>query len=221
MSIKKGLDNYINYFLDILLLLSIVLTIFSSYIIWFVLPRGTGLHGWQHCQLEGYGGGNIGIAFGLPRYTWVDIHNWAAVALLLIVILHVILHLKWFIQTTKKIVKGFVKPLWQLIEQYIVSIALLILCIFQGISGAVIWLILPRGELDYPAMIIGHGRTFWGLQRNIWVDLHAWIAVIIVSVTIIHLIINWGWVVATSKKICHGIQRPFRKKGDIDVTNQS
>ncbi|MFA5604866.1 MAG: hypothetical protein WC970_03245, partial [Dehalococcoidales bacterium] len=59
------------------------------------------------------------------------------------------------------------------------------------------------------------------LQRDTWVDLHAWIAVIIVSIVIIHLIINRGWVVATSKNIFNGIQGLFQKKGDINVTNQS
>ncbi|HAS05193.1 MAG TPA: hypothetical protein DCR71_05540 [Dehalococcoidia bacterium] len=71
------------------------------------------------------------------------------------------------------------------------------------------------------AMLSDNGRTFWILQRDTWVDLYAWIAIIIVSIVIIHLIINWGRVVATSKKLFHGIQGLFEKKGDINVTNQS
>jgi hypothetical protein len=50
-------------------------------------------------------------------------------------------------------------------------------------------------------MILGTGRTFWGLQRNVWVDLHAWVAVAILSIIVIHLIVNWSWVLATSKKL--------------------
>ncbi len=220
MSIKKGLENYINYFLNIVLFLSVILTIYSSYIIWFVLPRGTGLHGFSKCLQEGYGYGNVNIAHGLPRFTWVDIHNWASVSLIIIIILHVILHLSWFKQTTKKIMNSFLNPAWHLIEEYVVSIVLLILFVFQGVSGIVMWLIVPRGELDYTAMISDRGRIFWGLQRDVWADLHAWIAVVIISIIIIHLIINWKWVVAVSNNIFHGILKPFKKKGDIDVTNQ-
>ena len=141
---KHNLKKYTDYFLDILLTLSVLATLAAGYIIWFVLPRGTGLHGFDKCLQEGYGYGNIDIALGLPRFIWVDIHNWAAVALLIIVILHVILHISWFIETTKKM-SCFVKPVWQLIEQYILSIALLILFIFEGVSGFILWIILPRG----------------------------------------------------------------------------
>jgi len=221
MIYRHNLKKYTDYFLDILLALSVLVTLVAGYIIWFVLPRGTGLHGFEKCMQEGYGYGNIDIALGFPRFIWVDIHNWAAVALLVIIILHVILHISWFIQTTKKIANRFVKSAWHLTEQYIASIVLMALFIFEGISGFILWVILPRGVLDYNPMLSDNGRTFWILQRDTWVDLHAWIAVIIVSIVIIHLIINRGWVVATSKNIFNGIQGLFQKKGDINVTNQS
>jgi hypothetical protein len=220
MSIKKGLENYINYFLNIVLFLSVILTIYSSYIIWFVLPRGTGLHGFSKCLQEGYGYGNVNIAHGLPRFTWVDIHNWAAVALLLLIIIHLMLHLKWFAGTTKNIIRGYVLPVWHLTERYITSIVLMILFLFEGLSGFVIWVVLPRGALDYNPMTSDHGRTFWSLQRDVWVDLHAWLAVVIISITLIHLIINWRWIVEVSGSILKAIYKPFQKKGATNVTNQ-
>ena len=53
--------------------------------------------------------------------------------------------------------------------------------------------ILPRGADDYFEMIAGIGRTFWGLQRDVWSDLHAWIAVVITAIIIIHVAIHWRW----------------------------
>ena len=44
-------------------------------------------------------------------------------------------------------------------------------------------------------MIGGSGRMFLGLQRNEWLDLHAWIAVTIAAVVIIHLVIRWRWII--------------------------
>ena len=62
-------------------------------------------------------------------------------------------------------------------------------------------------------MKTGVGRTFWGLQRNVWLDLHGWIAVTILAI-ITHLIFNWKWVVGTSKNILKGVSiflaKPFR-----------
>jgi hypothetical protein len=63
-------------------------------------------------------------------------------------------------------------------------------------------------------MKTGVGRTFRGLQRNVWLDLHGWIAVTILAIIIIHLIFNWKWVVGTSKNILKGVSvflvKPFR-----------
>ena len=38
LKIKRDVKNFINYFLDIILALSIIVTLASSYMLWFVLP---------------------------------------------------------------------------------------------------------------------------------------------------------------------------------------
>ena len=45
------------------------------------------------------------------------------------------------------------------------------------------------------------GRTFWGIQRNVWVDIHAWVAASIAAIILVHLIMNWGWFVGTARRI--------------------
>ena len=176
--------------------------------LWFILPRGVGLHG---SGATFCGGGGIGIAgnyqafFGYFRYTWIDIHNWASVVLAFIILLHLILHWNWIVETTKRVASHLQRHTRKVLELYGSMVILLILFIFDCLSGLVLWLVLPRGARDYNQMLGGSGRTFLGLQRIVWLDLHAWVAVTIVSIIIIHLILNWNWVVGVSKKVYWGV----------------
>jgi hypothetical protein len=212
MKIKRVFKNYVNYFIDIVLALSVIVTLTSSFILWFVLPRGGGAHFYM-CAQSGYGfGGNYYTVFDWPRYVWIDIHNWASVILLAIVLLHIVMHWSWILETAKRAKSYFSGPVKKVSEQFIASVVLFILFMADCFTGFVVWLILPRGALDYNNMIVGAGRTFWGLQRNIWVDIHVWLAIAIISVIIIHIALNWKWVVNVSKKLFNRIIAPFSSK---------
>jgi hypothetical protein len=63
------------------------------------------------------------------------------------------------------------------------------------LSGFVLWLIIPRGVGNLVPTKNGFGRTFWGMQRNEWVDWHAWLAVFIIAIIVIHIVIHWRWIV--------------------------
>jgi hypothetical protein len=208
MKINIRIKNYINFVLDAILLLSIIVVLASSYILCFILPLGMGYHtigfpsSW--CNGDGTGiTGNYVTVFDWPRYTWIDIHNWAGLILLVIVLFHIILHWDWVVETTKRLRDYIVGPIRKVVERYVAFVTLLILFLFESLSGFIIWLILPRGELDHFDMVQGFGRTFWNLQRNVWVDLHAWMAITIVSVLIIHLVIHWRWIVTMIKGYIH------------------
>jgi hypothetical protein len=206
------LRRYTNFALDALLVLSISATLFSSYVVWFVLPHGIGLHGASgHCGGGGVGStGNVNLFLGLRRCTWITVHNWAAVVLFVIIMTHIILHWSWILETTKRISSHLFKSRRKVMELYGAALILFILFVFECLSGLVLWLVLPRGVGDYYRMIQGTGRTFLALQRNVWVDLHAWIAVTILAIIIVHLVLNWNWVVGVSKRIFWGALRPAR-----------
>jgi hypothetical protein len=160
----------------------------------------------EMCAGQGQGlGGNYYSVFGMSRYAWVEIHNWVSVILLGMIVLHLLMHLSWIVEMLKRTKSYFSGPVKKVTEQYVASITLFILFAADCFSGFVLWLILPRGSLDYYNMLSGSGRTFWGLQRNIWVDIHAWLATLIVAIIIIHIILNWRWVVSVSKKIFKGL----------------
>jgi hypothetical protein len=200
---SRGIKIFTNYILDTILLLSLMVTVLSSYVVWFVLPHGIGLHGGNsHCSGSGVGSsGNSQMFLGWCRNDWIEAHIWAAVVLAAIIITHILLHWGWIFATSKRITSHLQRPPGKVLELYSAALALLILFLFNGLSGLVILLVLPRGARDYNYMISGIGRTCLGLQRNVWVDLHAWVAVTIVSIIIIHLVLNWSWVVTVSRKI--------------------
>ena len=204
----RTMRKYVVYSLDGFLLLSAIAALASSYLLWFILPRGLGNHGGI---THGLGkAGNSQDVMGLVRYNWIEIHNWASVVFLAVVLIHIILHWNWIIKTTKRIRGHLHRSVSKVLEVYGSVVVLFVLFIFDCLSGFVIWLALPRGAGDYNSMKLGYGRTFLGLQRNVWVDLHAWVAVLIVAIIIVHLILNWNWVVGVTKKIFWGITSPLK-----------
>ena len=98
---------------------------------------------------------------GMRRYSWITIHNWAAVALFCIVMIHIILHWSWIVGTTKRITSNLQGSAIKVLELYGAALILFILFIFECLSGLVLWLVLPRGAADYNHMVQGTGRTFF------------------------------------------------------------
>jgi len=60
----------------------------SGFVLWLVLTRGTG-GGWR-------ARGDV-ASFIFARHTWLDIHHWAAIAVLCLVAIHLAFHYKWLI----------------------------------------------------------------------------------------------------------------------------
>lgn len=66
-------------------------------------------------------------------------------------------------------------------------------------TGLLIWLVLPAHSRD---------ATVWGWTRHDWGDLHAWIAVGLVSLLVLHLALNWNWVCSVVGKLCGQAGKP-------------
>jgi ABC-type dipeptide/oligopeptide/nickel transport system permease subunit len=82
-----------NYILALVMALLALFQAVSGFVLWLVLPRGGGYMG-------GRGTDGNGI-FLWPRDTWIDLHDWTAVALVVIVVVHIILHWGWIIRMTR------------------------------------------------------------------------------------------------------------------------
>ena len=67
----------------------------SGFILWLVLPRGGGYRGGRGLTTE--------ASFLWTRETWITLHDWVGVALVVVVLLHLVLHWHWIVYMTKKL----------------------------------------------------------------------------------------------------------------------
>lgn len=78
--------------------LAFLIQIISGFVLWVVLSRGGG-------------GGRLGDGgtntFIWNRHTWIDIHDWTAVALLVFIAIHIYMHWKWLYNQIKSLLKSF------------------------------------------------------------------------------------------------------------------
>jgi len=77
----------------------------SGFVLWLGFSTGGG----AGRSLGGGGGAGNLIFWELSRHTWLDIHDWAAVALLVLVLIHIILHWNWIVRMAKIIFQGLPK----------------------------------------------------------------------------------------------------------------
>jgi hypothetical protein len=78
-----------NYILALVMALLALCQAVSGFVLWVVLPRGY------------MGGRDTDSTFIWPRDSWINIHDWTAIALVVIVLVHVILHWGWIVRMTK------------------------------------------------------------------------------------------------------------------------
>ncbi|MFA5628643.1 MAG: DUF4405 domain-containing protein [Dehalococcoidales bacterium] len=208
--------NFYNYTMDFLLLYGSLTLLFSNIVLWFVLPASTGLGGIYRCDY-GYTGqgsvGNIEKVLSIGRFDWIEVHIWIAIILAIMVVVHILMHWDWSIESIKRVKNYTNTNKVAALERYVVNILMVVFSAFELLSGLVIWLILPRG-LGYQNLVhIGAGPTFWNLQRDEWRNLHDWAAVALVALIIIHVIIHWDWIT----KITMG---KFKGKKTKDATEK-
>ena len=86
------------WFLAIFMVLLGLVEAISGFVLWLGFPTGGGGGG------RGFGGGagagNLTF-WELSRHSWIDIHDWVAVALIIIVTIHFVLHWKWIVRVAK------------------------------------------------------------------------------------------------------------------------
>jgi hypothetical protein len=71
----------------------------SGFVLWFGLPHsGGGFQGGRGLRV-------VSQFWGLDRTAWTDLHDWAAVALIVIVIAHIAIHWKWWACIFKKAIR--------------------------------------------------------------------------------------------------------------------
>ena len=91
-------QNYVRF---ILMSVFSIIIVASGFVTWLILPRGG----------EGFRGGREALVsrtefLSLERHNWLDLHNWIGIALLVTVVIHVIVHRKWIVYMTRRLVSS-------------------------------------------------------------------------------------------------------------------
>jgi hypothetical protein len=87
---KRGSVNFVVDFISLVLLTALIVT---GWIIRFILPPGTGGSG--RLLHDGAGREHIRTLFSMSRHQWGDVHFYLAVAFIVSMIVHVVLHWDW------------------------------------------------------------------------------------------------------------------------------
>lgn len=153
----------------------------------------------------GYMGGRnpyYGIRIIFDRTGWEWIHTWLSLGMIAIALLHIILHWKWVVSTTKRVARDIFtrhksnmnSKGWQ---NVIVDGAIGVGFIISAISGVYFLFVgESRGGLVPDPMFL-FSRTAWDL-------IHTWSSVLFISGFLMHFAIHWGWVTKVTRKIFTG-----------------
>ncbi len=63
------------------------------------------------------------------------------------------------------------------------------------ISGLAIFFFMPSG------MRRGGYQEFWGIQKNVWMNIHDWTGILFIIFVFIHLLLHWRWLMAMTRNI--------------------
>ena len=83
-------------------LIAFLLEVLSGFALWLVLEHGDGFRGGRGAS-QPPGQGEF---LAVTRSEWIDIHDWAGVALLAIIGLHLVLNWRWIVTMTRRSLLG-------------------------------------------------------------------------------------------------------------------
>jgi hypothetical protein len=174
--------NKINFWLDITIFITFMITAITGLMLWLLIPSGQG-------------SGQL-IFYGLTRRQWVDIHDWLGLVMLLGVIIHFVLHWRWLNCVLDRFLGKLAR---QARINFSLDAGLFLTFIVTGVSGLVPWLILPGGGYQGGRNPF-YNATLYGLSRHQWTDIHLWVSLAMMGVIAIHLVLHWRWIVCTARR---------------------
>ncbi len=85
-------------------------------------------------------------------------------------------------------------------RNYILDAVFGSILLFQGITGFVLWFILPGGGYRYRGGLgLDEARSTFLFERHTWIDIHKWVAVALLVIFALHLVIHWQWIFYMTK----------------------
>jgi len=119
------------------------------------------------------------------RLTGNAIHEWLAVAVTAVVIVHLLLNWKWIVEITRRL---FRKIPWRSRIHYILDWLLYIDLVLIMLSGLMI------SETVLPRLGIHLARSAF------WSRLHSWLTDLIIFILGMHVALHWAWITNVVKQ---------------------
>jgi hypothetical protein len=134
----------LNFVIDTAALLVMLAMVATGFLLKWILPPGS--RGGQGLQL-----------WGMTRHDWGDLHFWLAVALLLLMFVHVLLHWSWVCALVARLVRGTSSggAVVAHSRQWLYGISFLIVCCL--LVAAFLWLASAHTRRGGGSEERGHG----------------------------------------------------------------
>lgn len=173
-----------NWWLDIALAVSGLLTSLSGVYL-FLIPGG-------------YQGGRnpyYGLIILFDRTTWEVIHTWAGAVMVVVSVLHIALHYRWFLNTARNLFKRSLEERQKHSFRYYFLLVINILIAVGFLTGGVssfYYLAFPGEGAALPTFIF---------SADVWDFLHTYGGLLMIGAALVHFILHWRWVVKTAGRV--------------------
>ena len=148
----------------------------------------------------GYQGGRnpmYGITILFERETWEGLHDWFGIVMIAAAVIHIIVHWKWIVSMTKRVVHEMVnrerrfnnRSRLNVLINMVTGLSFLI----TALSGLYLFF-FPGGRYGVADPMFLFSRTAWDL-------VHTWSGIVLTSIGVVHFYIHWGWITKVTKKI--------------------
>ena len=152
----------------------------------------------------GFRGGRnvVSNAFlGLSRGAWKDIHIYAGLLMIAIVVYHIIRHWDWIKCTLSRTWKRMLGVNTNIKSNgwlnVIINLILMITFLISSVSGLYFYLLPHGGQRGLQAA----QQVIFLFTPFVWRWLHNWIGLALVIAAIIHLALHWGWIVKVTRRL--------------------
>ncbi len=163
----------ISFWLDVVLLLTFLLTALSGLVLWLA-PHG--------------GGGGGRDVWGLWPRVWKDVHIYVGLALLAVATIHLVRHWNWIVYVPKRL---FRKTSNATRFHYGVDVVIFLFFALVNLSGLLAWLVFGHGVPGG-----GNAQTMvLSLSRRAWSDIHLWTGIGMSALGVAHFALHWKWLV--------------------------
>ena len=195
LTARVSKKTFRNWQTDFILFLSFVLASISGvYFLYFVSG--------------GYQGGRnptYGITILFERETWSLLHIWTGTIMIAVVLIHVVLHWKWILNTVKRSFQNINDPSGKPNNRALFNIGI------NAFTALTFFLTAVSGVyyLFFPANL----HMNFILSATTWDMLHTWAGTLLIISAGVHFTIHWRWVKNVSGKIFKIISNPaaYRK----------